>query len=139
MPIWLAETPEPDLVTVWFGFNDWDSGMRGEQFGEMAVVDAFVETMRAGQLKDPSAGRRAESSGRGSPSVAVHQPVGSSFDQSASQSPGASFAHPEQSDRLARGQDVSDPAGQDLNSLLVSCRQRQPLSHWSRLTKSLSS
>jgi lysophospholipase L1-like esterase len=35
MPIWLAETPEPDLVTVWFGFNDWSDGMRGEKFQEL--------------------------------------------------------------------------------------------------------
>jgi hypothetical protein len=28
----------------------------GEQFGEMAVVDALVETMWAGQLDDPNAG-----------------------------------------------------------------------------------
>ena len=35
MPRWLRETPRPDLVTVWFGFNDWDSGMRGEHFAEM--------------------------------------------------------------------------------------------------------
>lgn len=35
MPRWLRETPEPDLVTVWFGYNDWDSGMRGEHFRRM--------------------------------------------------------------------------------------------------------
>ncbi len=35
MPQWLRETPRPDLVTVWFGYNDWDSGMRGAHFGEM--------------------------------------------------------------------------------------------------------
>jgi lysophospholipase L1-like esterase len=35
MPRWLAATPKPDLVTVWFGYNDWDAGMRGEHFREM--------------------------------------------------------------------------------------------------------
>ena len=34
MPQWLKEAPKPDLVTVWFGFNDWDSGVRGERFKE---------------------------------------------------------------------------------------------------------
>jgi lysophospholipase L1-like esterase len=29
MPRWLKETPAPDLVTVWFGYNDWDGGARG--------------------------------------------------------------------------------------------------------------
>ena len=32
MPRWLRENPEPDLVTVCFGFNDWSSGVRGERF-----------------------------------------------------------------------------------------------------------
>ncbi|MBN2476792.1 MAG: heparinase II/III family protein [Pirellulales bacterium] len=31
MPRWLGGAP-PDLVTVWFGFNDWDAGMRGPHF-----------------------------------------------------------------------------------------------------------
>ena len=35
MPRWLKDNPEPDLVTVWFGFNDWDAGMRGEHFAEV--------------------------------------------------------------------------------------------------------
>ena len=34
MPRWLAEAPEPDLVTVCFGGNDWNSGMRGPMFQE---------------------------------------------------------------------------------------------------------
>ena len=29
MPRWLKDTPAPDLVTVWFGYNDWDAGARG--------------------------------------------------------------------------------------------------------------
>jgi len=32
MPRWLADAPEPDLVTVAYGYNDWDAGMRGEAF-----------------------------------------------------------------------------------------------------------
>ena len=34
IPLWLAEAPEPDLVTVCYGGNDWESGMRGEMFKE---------------------------------------------------------------------------------------------------------
>ncbi len=34
MPRWSIEAPEPDLVTVWFGYNDWDSGVRGPRFAE---------------------------------------------------------------------------------------------------------
>lgn len=32
IPTWVAEHPEPDLVTVCFGANDWDAGMRGPMF-----------------------------------------------------------------------------------------------------------
>lgn len=32
MPRWLAEAPEPDLVTVFYGGNDLDSGMKGPAF-----------------------------------------------------------------------------------------------------------
>ena len=28
MPRWSREAPSPDLVIVWFGGNDWDSGVR---------------------------------------------------------------------------------------------------------------
>jgi lysophospholipase L1-like esterase len=38
MPKWLKMTPEPDLVTIWFGFNDYDSGMRGRHFADMLRV-----------------------------------------------------------------------------------------------------
>ena len=38
MPRWLRETPEPDLVTVCFGFNDWDSGVRGDRFAEYLTL-----------------------------------------------------------------------------------------------------
>jgi lysophospholipase L1-like esterase len=34
IPRWAKEAPEPDLVTVWFGGNDWDTGVRGERFGQ---------------------------------------------------------------------------------------------------------
>ena len=34
MPRWLKEAPEPDLVTIWFGGNDWDSLVRGPRFAE---------------------------------------------------------------------------------------------------------
>lgn len=46
MPRWLARTPEPDLVTVLFGFNDWDAGMRGPEFEE-ACRDAVDRIRRA--------------------------------------------------------------------------------------------
>ncbi len=32
MPRWVRDAPTPDLVTVWFGFNDWDTGLRRERF-----------------------------------------------------------------------------------------------------------
>ncbi|MHB8901725.1 MAG: GDSL-type esterase/lipase family protein [Thermoguttaceae bacterium] len=35
MPRWLKDCPQPDLVTVWFGYNDWDGGMRRERFEQM--------------------------------------------------------------------------------------------------------
>ncbi len=35
MPRWLKDSPRPDLVTVWFGFNDWDAGMRREHWQEV--------------------------------------------------------------------------------------------------------
>lgn len=44
MPRWLKETPEPDLVTVWFGYNDWSSGMRGPAFRE--TLRAAVDRLR---------------------------------------------------------------------------------------------
>jgi lysophospholipase L1-like esterase len=34
MPMWLKQAPKPDLVTVWFGYNDWTDEMRGEAFKE---------------------------------------------------------------------------------------------------------
>ncbi len=46
IPRWLADTPEPDLVTVFFGGNDWESGMRGLEF-ERACNDAISRLRRA--------------------------------------------------------------------------------------------
>ena len=43
-PRWLARAPDPDLVTIFFGGNDWDAGMRGEEF-RRTCVDA-VERIR---------------------------------------------------------------------------------------------
>ena len=34
MPRWVNEAPSPDLVLVWFGGNDWDSGVRGPRFAD---------------------------------------------------------------------------------------------------------
>jgi lysophospholipase L1-like esterase len=34
IPRWLKDTPEPDLVTLWFGYNDWDGGARGPDWRE---------------------------------------------------------------------------------------------------------
>ncbi len=46
IPRWLAKAPEPDLVTLCFGFNDWDAGMRGKQFRE-SYRDAADRVRRA--------------------------------------------------------------------------------------------
>jgi lysophospholipase L1-like esterase len=32
LPRWQRQAPKPDLVTIFFGFNDWNSGMRGQTF-----------------------------------------------------------------------------------------------------------
>jgi lysophospholipase L1-like esterase len=32
IPRWLKQAPEPDLVTVLFGYNDFDGGMKGDMF-----------------------------------------------------------------------------------------------------------
>ncbi len=32
VPRWLQEAPSPDLVLIWFGGNDWDSGVRGPRY-----------------------------------------------------------------------------------------------------------
>ena len=46
IPRWLEQAPEPDLVTVFFGGNDWEGGMRGEQFRQ-TVADAIDRIRRA--------------------------------------------------------------------------------------------
>ncbi len=46
MPRWLAQAPRPDLVTFFFGGNDWEAGMRGPQFRE-SCADAVDRTRRA--------------------------------------------------------------------------------------------
>jgi len=46
MPRWLDKTPEPDLVTLFFGGNDWESGMRGEEF-TAACADAVARIRQA--------------------------------------------------------------------------------------------
>ena len=46
IPRWLDAAPEPDLVTVFFGGNDWDAGMRGQEF-EAACADAVDRVRRA--------------------------------------------------------------------------------------------
>jgi len=46
IPRWLAEAPEPELVTICFGGNDWESGMRGDLFKE-TCRDAIDRVRRA--------------------------------------------------------------------------------------------
>jgi lysophospholipase L1-like esterase len=50
MPRWVRTTPQPDLVTVWFGGNDWSEGMRGEKFRELLrfAVDRIRRMTRGG-------------------------------------------------------------------------------------------
>lgn len=50
MPRWLAQAPEPDLVTFCYGGNDWDAGMRGAQF-RGACEDAIDRVRRATKSK----------------------------------------------------------------------------------------
>jgi lysophospholipase L1-like esterase len=46
VPRWREQVAEPDLVTICFGFNDWDAGMRGPQFAE-TCADAIDRVRRA--------------------------------------------------------------------------------------------
>ena len=47
LPRWARrEHPSPDLVTVFFGFNDWNAGMRGPEFLR-AQADAIDRVRRA--------------------------------------------------------------------------------------------
>ncbi len=46
IPYWKMDAPAPDLVTVFFGGNDWEAGMRGEMFFE-AQKDTIDRIRRA--------------------------------------------------------------------------------------------
>lgn len=46
LPRWAATTPAPDLVTIFFGFNDYGEGMRGPAFAA-TVGDAIDRARRA--------------------------------------------------------------------------------------------
>lgn len=50
VPRWLQDAPSPDLVVIWFGGNDWESGVRGPLFEQYlrAAVDR-VRRMTKGQ------------------------------------------------------------------------------------------
>lgn len=38
IPRWLQEAPSPDLVTIWFGGNDWDTGVRQARYRQYLRV-----------------------------------------------------------------------------------------------------
>jgi lysophospholipase L1-like esterase len=46
LPRWLEQAPAPDLVTLAFGANDWEAGMRGEEF-RRSCADAVDRVRRA--------------------------------------------------------------------------------------------
>jgi lysophospholipase L1-like esterase len=46
IPGWLGRTPEPDLVTIFFGGNDREAGMKGEEF-HRACAEAVDRVRRA--------------------------------------------------------------------------------------------
>jgi lysophospholipase L1-like esterase len=46
IPRWAAEAPQADLVTIFYGFNDHDSGMTGPQF-KAAMAEAVDRARRA--------------------------------------------------------------------------------------------
>jgi lysophospholipase L1-like esterase len=46
IPRWITKAPEPDLVTICFGYNDWHSGMRKEMFLQ-TMQDAIERVRRA--------------------------------------------------------------------------------------------
>jgi lysophospholipase L1-like esterase len=50
VPRWLQDAPQPDLVTIWFGGNDWETGVRGPRFKQYmrAAVDR-VRRLTKGQ------------------------------------------------------------------------------------------
>jgi lysophospholipase L1-like esterase len=44
VPRWLREHPEPDLIVVWFGGNDWDNGVRRVRF--CTYLEEAVDRLR---------------------------------------------------------------------------------------------
>lgn len=50
IPLWQQRTPEPDLVTLLFGSNDWEAGVRGPVYAEQCR-DAVDRIRRATQGK----------------------------------------------------------------------------------------
>ena len=44
IPRWLREAPQPDLVLIWFGGNDWDTGVRGLRYKE--YLELAVDRIR---------------------------------------------------------------------------------------------
>ncbi len=50
MPRWLKETPQPDLVTIWFGGNDHDAGVKADRFKQyLTLAVARLREKTAGQ------------------------------------------------------------------------------------------
>jgi hypothetical protein len=116
---------------------DDDPLVLGQQLGEVAVVDPAIAC--AGEFDDPLPGARLDASWRGSPAVAVDDPIDPQRAKAAAQPPGRPLAGAEQPGGFNDRQRALPPAGQDIDSLLVSCIQGQSLPHRWRLTKSLSS
>ena len=46
LPRWTTTTPAPDMVTIFFGYNDWQSGMRHDRF-LATEQDAIARVRRA--------------------------------------------------------------------------------------------
>lgn len=44
LPRWIPRCPSPDLVTIWYGGNDWSDGCRRERFAER--LGLAVDTVR---------------------------------------------------------------------------------------------
>ncbi len=119
------------------GAADDDALAVAQELREMTVVDASVST--PGELDDPRPLRLGETARRRSPAVAVDESIDPAREERRSQAPGRALTAGEQPNRLRGCQDARHPASDDLDPLLVPCRQRQPLPHPARLTKSLSS
>ena len=52
MPRWLKQTPHPDLVTICFGFNDWDNKVRKPQFKQnLNLAVNRIRRMTGGQTE----------------------------------------------------------------------------------------